>query len=100
EAFVAGTRRTVAATRGTSRRTHAAGVAPARAPRRVAVDEVAQTGMAERRVVGLPPAGGHGPGWARVLPPVDGAAERGPSRRAGRIGSAQRCVRGAGPQEV
>src|SRR5262249_8026581 len=79
---------------------HAGATATTGATFRVAVDVIAGTAVAERRVVGLPPARRVRPGWARVLSAVHGAAERGPSGTARRIGTAQRRVCGARPQEV
>ena len=95
EAFVARARCRSGSRRVTAGRADAAAAASARAAGRVAVDDVARAAFAEARPVGLPPAGGDAPGRARVAAVVDRAAEHGPTRRAARVGPAQRRVRGA-----
>src|SRR5712691_313304 len=99
EALVARTGAAVAAAVVTAGRADAATTAPTRSAGRVAIDDVAGAALAETRSVGLPPAGRDAAGRTRVAARVDRAAEHGPARRAARIGSAYRRVRGARSQQ-
>ena len=70
--------------------------APAGAARRIAVDVVARTRVTERRVVGLPPPGGHRAWRATVLAVADRAAERSPTDEQDGSRAAQRRTRRPG----
>ena len=98
--LVARVRPAAAAAVVATRSTDAAAPATAPAARRVAVEDVARSAAAERRVVGLPPTGRYRSGRARVLAVVHRAAEHGPTRSAVGRRAAHRGVRGTRPQQV